>query len=380
MRCCSLCGAAGSHSHFVLRCFRGLRKRWACLSRRAPRPRRCPAREQPQPTRARAKRRLRSGVVTWHHPAVQPRAALSTSPERCMSRMDPTPTPEHDDDYGYDRCHTNGAPVGKARRRFVNRGPPHSRALPPSFFLPRACGPPLAARLVRARQWCAPVRSSCTCASAASSSWSWSTARAWRTWKASSPCRACRTRCSRAKPTRGARSLPRHAMLLRVSLRVRCASLSRPALKRSATAPRLLPQEWPVTPYTLKITNHSADMAYAKIYCDGFQACSQYLSPGENEVKGFKDSTGRRACCAGVGGAVRVAPPRTDTPDGPSQERGLPGVPVVAAAAREQGQGREPGASVQRRRKGARSGGRGVRLACAALTQAHGGCCRPRRR
>ena len=59
-------------------------------------------------------------------------------------------------------------------------------------------------------------------------------------------------------------------------------------------------------------------MAYAKIYCDGFQACSQYLSPGENEVKGFKDSTGRRACCAGVGGAMRVAPPRTDTPDGPS--------------------------------------------------------------
>ena len=79
-----------------------------------------------------------------------------------------------------------------------------------------------------------------------------------------------------------------------------------------------LPQEWPVTPYTLRITNHTADMAYAKIYCDGFHACSQYISPGDNEVNGFKDSSGRRACSA-----LHAARPRsTRQADGPLTSRG----------------------------------------------------------
>ena len=58
-------------------------------------------------------------------------------------------------------------------------------------------------------------------------------------------------------------------------------------------------QEWPVTPYTLRVVNHSADTAYCKVKVDGAEACSQYLHPGDNDVKGFKDSSGRRAARAG---------------------------------------------------------------------------------
>ena len=99
-------------------------------------------------------------------------------------------------------------------------------------------------------------------------------------------------------------------------------------------ATRLLRQEWPVTPYTLRITNHTADMAYAKVYCDGFAACSQYISPGDNEVNGFKDSSGRRVC-SDERAAASLSVPVLTGPRLVSQKRGLPRIPVVAAAPRE---------------------------------------------
>jgi hypothetical protein len=90
-------------------------------------------------------------------------------------------------------------------------------------------------------------------------------------------------------------------------------------------------QNWPVTPYTLRVVNHTADMARsarlraaagalrwrlpharsnsapywvvprlqaeATVLIDGNQAAKQFLDPGDNEIKGFKDSHGK---CVGV--------------------------------------------------------------------------------
>lgn len=78
-------------------------------------------------------------------------------------------------------------------------------------------------------------------------------------------------------------------------------------------------QAWPVTPYTLRVTNHSGDkaraqsrpspgaatrahaspQAEAQVYIDGTLACEQFVDAGVSEIKGFKgQSTGDWNPCA----------------------------------------------------------------------------------
>ena len=113
-------------------------------------------------------------------------------------------------------------------------------------------------------------------------------------------------------------------------------------------------QTWPVTPYTLKLVNHSGDTAYCKVSVDGAPACSQYLRPGDNEINGFKDATGRRSRRRGEMSAALTARAR-------AQKRGCARVHLHASAAREREEGREPGAAVHRRGEGARRWARAPR-------------------
>ena len=46
-------------------------------------------------------------------------------------------------------------------------------------------------------------------------------------------------------------------------------------------------QSWPVTPYSLRITNRSGDKVHATVYVDGSVACKQFVDDAA-EVKGFR--------------------------------------------------------------------------------------------
>ena len=53
-------------------------------------------------------------------------------------------------------------------------------------------------------------------------------------------------------------------------------------------------QRWPVTPYTLHVTNRSAEHVQAVVSIDGAKASRQFVHPGStSEIKGFKDHSSK---------------------------------------------------------------------------------------
>ena len=69
-------------------------------------------------------------------------------------------------------------------------------------------------------------------------------------------------------------------------------------------------QRWPVTPYTLHVTNRSVEHVQAVVYIDGAKASRQFINPGATgEIKGFKDRSSkceaRASGCRSRRGAVR---------------------------------------------------------------------------
>jgi hypothetical protein len=91
----------------------------------------------------------------------------------------------------------------------------------------------------------------------------------------------------------------------------------------------------------------------AQVTIDGSHACNAYVAAGDTEIKGFADTTGRRERLrARRCGEPGHADPRVRA----LQKRGDARVSLHCAAA--PGEGREPGAAVQRRGEGAQRAAR----------------------
>ena len=88
-------------------------------------------------------------------------------------------------------------------------------------------------------------------------------------------------------------------------------------------------QQWPVTPYSLRVTNRSGDKVHATVYVDGTVACKQFVDDVA-EIKGYRATylmCVRRSGSASHRGlpltcSFAVSPVTTRTRSSPSRRRG----------------------------------------------------------
>ena len=106
-------------------------------------------------------------------------------------------------------------------------------------------------------------------------------------------------------------------------------------------------QQWPVTPYTLRISNRSGDKVHATVYVDGSVACKQFVDDVA-EIKGYRatylvcvDAQQRRRAAAATRRATATHNALTRVFRRAAQRRPVQGVHLHGAApaaqAREHG-------------------------------------------